>query len=81
MDNNADREPDFLIMDMNPTTGIFEKMAEVLNTDDGHVEFRNNIQPPYWPNNLVGHEYAPPDVPRCGFLNELCVEAGIINFR
>ncbi|CAD5126154.1 DgyrCDS14322 [Dimorphilus gyrociliatus] len=75
LDGNADREPDFWIMDMNPATGIFEKMAEVLNTDDGHMEFRRDIQPPYWPNGLTGHENAPEDIPKCGFLNELCVEA------
>lgn len=35
LDNNGDREPDYWISDMDPTTGIFIKIAEVLNTDNG----------------------------------------------
>jgi len=35
LDNNGDREPDYWISDMDPTTGIFIKIAEVLNTDGG----------------------------------------------
>jgi len=35
LDNNGDREPDYWITDMDPATGIFHKMAEVLNTDGG----------------------------------------------
>jgi len=35
LDNNGDREPDYWISDMDPTTGIFVKIAEVLNTDNG----------------------------------------------
>jgi hypothetical protein len=35
LDNNGDREPDYWISDMDPTTGIFVKIAEVLNTDSG----------------------------------------------
>ena len=33
-----------------------------------------NIRPPQWPLGKVGHEFAPPDVPKCGFLNEFCKE-------
>ena len=40
LDNNGDREPDYWITDMDPKTGIFEKLAEILNTD---VEGRVNI--------------------------------------
>ena len=35
IDNNGDREPDFWITDMNPETGAFVLMSELLNTDDG----------------------------------------------
>jgi len=35
LDNNGDREPDYWITDMDPTTGAFVKIAEVLNTDNG----------------------------------------------
>jgi len=35
LDNNGDREPDYWISDMDPTTGIFVRIAEVLNTDNG----------------------------------------------
>jgi len=35
LDDNGDREPDYWISDMDPTTGVFIKIAEVLNTDNG----------------------------------------------
>jgi len=35
LDYNGDREPDYWISDMDPTTGIFIRIAEVLNTDNG----------------------------------------------
>ena len=35
LDSNGDREPDYWIFDMNPITGLFEKIAELLNTDLG----------------------------------------------
>jgi atrial natriuretic peptide receptor A/atrial natriuretic peptide receptor B len=34
--------------------------------------FRKSINPPRWPGNKVGHQYAPPDVPLCGFRGEFC---------
>jgi len=34
--------------------------------------FSKSIRPPRWPNGLVGHKFAPPDVPPCGFYNERC---------
>ncbi|ELT96323.1 hypothetical protein CAPTEDRAFT_189897, partial [Capitella teleta] len=89
LDDLGDREPDYWISDMNPFTGSFVKIAEVLNKDLGvrvndHVtnskhnfgvsfqEFRKNILPPEWPSGEVGHEFAPPDTPVCGFLGEKC---------
>lgn len=35
LDSYGDREPDYWIMDMDPVTGIFTRIAEVLNTDSG----------------------------------------------
>lgn len=35
LDSNGDREPDYWITDMDPSTGIFVKVAEVANTDSG----------------------------------------------
>ena len=35
LDNKGDREPDYWITDMDPITGTFVKIAEVLNTDNG----------------------------------------------
>ena len=35
LDENGDREPDYWILDMDPTTGVFIKISEVLNTDNG----------------------------------------------
>jgi hypothetical protein len=35
LDDLGDREPDYWIMDMNPYTGYFVKIAEVLNKDLG----------------------------------------------
>lgn len=32
----------------------------------------NELAPPRWPNGLVGNQYAPPDVPVCGFREEFC---------
>jgi len=36
------------------------------------VQNFRNVLPPMWPGGKVGHEFAPPDTPPCGFLNELC---------
>ena len=35
LDEYGDREPDYWISDMDPETGVFHKIAEVLNTDSG----------------------------------------------
>ena len=35
LDEYGDREPDYWIMDMEPATGVFLKIAEILNTDSG----------------------------------------------
>ncbi len=35
LDEYGDREPDYWISDMDPETGFFHKIAEVLNTDSG----------------------------------------------
>ena len=35
LDKNGDREPDFTIADMDPDSGNFVKIAEVLNIDNG----------------------------------------------
>jgi len=43
LDNNGDREPDYWISDMDPTTGIFVKIAEVLNTDNGIRVFVSHL--------------------------------------
>ena len=39
-------------------------------------EFRKSLRPPQWPGGKVGHQFAPPDVPVCGYLNELCKSEG-----
>ncbi|KAK2140351.1 hypothetical protein LSH36_1384g00003 [Paralvinella palmiformis] len=72
LDDNGDREPDFWITDMDPKTGAFVKVAEVINYDLGVREFRKDIRQPQWPNGKVGHANAPPDTPSCGFNGELC---------
>lgn len=41
LDENGDREPDFWVMDMNPTTGIFERMAELINGEDRSRVMKN----------------------------------------
>ena len=35
LDDNGDREPDYWISDMDPSSGLFIKISEVLNTDSG----------------------------------------------
>ena len=35
LDEAGDREPDFWITDMDPTNGVFVKIAEVSNANDG----------------------------------------------
>ena len=34
--------------------------------------FTKSVRPPTWPNGLIGHRFAPPDTPPCGFYNEFC---------
>ena len=34
--------------------------------------FTKSLRPPSWPNGLVGHRFAPPDSPPCGFYGERC---------
>ena len=34
--------------------------------------FTKSLRPPWWPNGLVGHRFAPPDSPPCGFYGERC---------
>ena len=34
LDDKGDREADMMITDMDPVTGVFEKITEVLNTDN-----------------------------------------------
>ncbi|KAK2151074.1 hypothetical protein LSH36_376g01001 [Paralvinella palmiformis] len=71
LDENGDRDPDYWITDMAPN-GTFIKIAEILNGDGATKIFRKDISPPRWPNGKIGHEFAPPDTPLCGFRNELC---------
>ena len=35
LDANGDREPDYWISDMDPATGIFRRIADILNTGLG----------------------------------------------
>ncbi|ELU17880.1 hypothetical protein CAPTEDRAFT_101739, partial [Capitella teleta] len=78
LDDGGDREPDYWITDMNPYTGYFVKIAEHFGSrrheSNSFQEFRKNILPPEWPTGEVGHEFAPPDTPVCGFMNEFCQE-------
>ncbi|ELT88558.1 hypothetical protein CAPTEDRAFT_89333, partial [Capitella teleta] len=67
LDDGGDREPDYWITDMNPFTGYFVKIAEVLNKDLGVRVSGGRAK---WPTGEVGHEFAPPDTPVCGFMNE-----------
>lgn len=44
----GDREPDYWVTDLDPKTGIFEKVAEVLNTDMGR-----RVGHPLWKNTCL----------------------------
>ena len=35
LDRNGDREPDYVILDVDPEIGLFVKIAEVQNRDNG----------------------------------------------
>ncbi|ELU09193.1 hypothetical protein CAPTEDRAFT_202807, partial [Capitella teleta] len=71
LDGLADREPNYWITDM-ALNGTFVRVAEVINIDLGKMIFRKSILPPRWPKGKIGHQYAPPDTPVCGFRNEFC---------
>ncbi|XP_077863909.1 atrial natriuretic peptide receptor 1-like [Saccoglossus kowalevskii] len=73
MDMDGDREPDYWISDLKEN-GRFEKIAEVVNIDNATRMFRQ-IGEPQWGDGRVGHEFAPPDIPVCGFEGEFCQES------
>ncbi|XP_055592109.1 atrial natriuretic peptide receptor 1 isoform X2 [Uranotaenia lowii] len=71
IDDNGDRDADYSILDLDPITGRFEVVA--------HYYGRNREYSPvkgkriHWPG---GREGPPPDIPKCGFLNNApsCVQ-------
>lgn len=64
IDDNGDRDADYSILDLDPITGKFEVV--------GHYNGLNKNYYPvpgkriHWPG---GREGPPPDVPKCGFLD------------
>ncbi|XP_077978153.1 atrial natriuretic peptide receptor 1-like [Glandiceps talaboti] len=70
IDEFGDREPDYWISDLQPN-GLFVKIAEVLNLENG-TRIMRQLREPRWGDGTVGHQFAPSDVPPCGFEGELC---------
>lgn len=71
INSNGDRISDYSLLDMNPTTGNFEIVANY-HQDTGlvHVDDRKI----HWSG---GRDTAPPDKPICGFDNSLCPDTSL----
>ncbi|XP_077996436.1 atrial natriuretic peptide receptor 2-like [Glandiceps talaboti] len=67
MDSNAEREPNFWILDLRPN-GHFETIMEVQVDANGYREIVTIHEPIWGANRLT----PPLDSPICGFLEELC---------
>nr|XP_006819914.1 PREDICTED: atrial natriuretic peptide receptor 1-like [Saccoglossus kowalevskii] len=67
MDENGDREPDYLLLDLRPS-GHLAAFAEV-RVDENAKIFDSFLQP-IW--SKYGTLDPPSDKPSCGFLDELC---------
>lgn len=73
IDDNGDRDADYSILDLDPITGKFEVVAHYYGL---HRKFSPVPgQKIHWPG---GREAPPPDMPKCGFLenNPECLNHG-----
>ncbi|XP_070572062.1 atrial natriuretic peptide receptor 1-like [Ptychodera flava] len=78
IDENGDRSPEFEVHDLQEGS-VMSKISELVHTDSEGVgtavytslEFIE-FSEPKWPDGRVGSQYAPPDIPVCGFLGEYC---------
>lgn len=73
IDDNGDRDADYSILDLDPITGKFEVVAHYYGL---HRKFSPVPgQKIHWPG---GRETPPPDMPKCGFMenNPECLNHG-----
>ncbi|XP_061185413.1 atrial natriuretic peptide receptor 1-like isoform X7 [Saccostrea echinata] len=67
IDVNGDRNADYSLLDMNPTTGKFEVVANYFGKDKKYMPVRKKKI--HWAGN---RKSAPPDTPKCGFDGAKC---------
>ncbi|XP_017785095.1 PREDICTED: atrial natriuretic peptide receptor 1 [Nicrophorus vespilloides] len=65
IDDNGDRDADYSILDLDPITGKFEVVAHYYGLHKTYSPVPG--QKIHWPG---GREEPPPDIPKCGFLND-----------
>lgn len=76
IDVNGDRLVDYTLFDMNPNTGEFEAVMIFDSLLDEFFELPDKKI--HWPNNQLG---PPPDMPKCGFYGELCLDKDLASKR
>lgn len=64
IDNNGDRDADYSILDLDPITGKFEVVAHYYGLHKKYSPVQGKKI--HWPG---GREGPPPDIPKCGFMN------------
>lgn len=76
IDDNGDRDADYSILDLDPITGKFEVVAHYYGLHRRYSPVPG--QRIHWPG---GKEAPPPDVPKCGFMENSpeCLNHGKIN--
>ncbi|XP_078329452.1 atrial natriuretic peptide receptor 1-like isoform X8 [Crassostrea virginica] len=67
IDSNGDRNADYSLLDMNPTTGKFEVVANYFGKDKKYIAVKDKKI--HWAGN---RKSAPPDTPKCGFDGAKC---------
>ncbi|KAJ3648141.1 hypothetical protein Zmor_019964 [Zophobas morio] len=64
IDNNGDRDADYSVLDLDPITGKFEVVAHYYGVHKRYSPVQGKKI--HWPGGMEG---PPPDIPRCGFLD------------
>jgi atrial natriuretic peptide receptor A len=65
IDDNGDRDADYSVLDLDPITGKFEVVAHYYGVHKRYSPVTGKKI--HWPG---GREGPPPDIPRCGFMND-----------
>ncbi|XP_076309268.1 atrial natriuretic peptide receptor 1-like [Tachypleus tridentatus] len=75
IDENGDRKADYSLLDMDPTTGLFQVVANYYG-DSGQFEDVPGVKI-HWAG---GRKDPPPDTPPCGFDNSKCPDKEISHY-